>query len=105
MEKGFSEYAIKNNLDIELDLEIIKYDKPTDSYSYFKSLVESLIKKPQRPYEIYFYESKFTNIYGKYLLNLNDYLPKDHIKMYDSRVLSEECTYKDKLVGIVNIQS
>ena len=77
------------------------YDKPTDAFEYFKSLVESSVKKQSNPFDVYLYDSKHINVYGPLLLNLNLNLPKEHIEMYDSKVLKEECTYKDELVGLV----
>jgi len=101
MEKEFNEHAINNNLNVNMTLEIIKYEKPTDSYSYFKTLVETFLKKSNSPFDIYIYESIYTNIYGSYLLNLNDYLPKEHIEMYNSKLVKEEFIYgKDELVGL-----
>jgi len=99
--KKFNEYAERNNIkNITINIEILKYEKPSDSYSYFKSLVESLLKKEKNPYDMFFYNSKYTSIYGPYLLNLNLNLPKEHIEMYNQRVLREECTYKNELVGL-----
>jgi len=98
----FREYAERNNIkNITINIDILKYDKPSDSYSYFKSLVESLLKKGKNPYDMFFYNSKYTSIYGPYLLNLNSNLPKEHIEMYNPRVLKEECTYNNELVGLV----
>jgi len=99
-QQEFEEYAKSNNLNIELNMKIIKYDNTADLYSYFKSLVKSLIKKPKRPYEIYFYDSRFTSIYSPYLLNLNDYLEKEYIEKYDAKAIEEECYNENELVGI-----
>jgi len=100
VEGSFHEYAKKNNLDITITLDLLKYDKPTDSFTYFKSFVESLLKnKNTSAYDIYFYNAKFISIYGPYLLKLNSKLPEELIEMYNPRVLEEECTYKNELVG------
>jgi len=105
MEKRFGIYAENNNLNISITLDILKYEKPTDSYSYFKSLVESMLKKTNNPYDIYVYNSKYIDIYGPYLLNLSLNFPKEHIEMYDSIILKDECTYieNNELVGLVII--
>jgi len=84
-----------------MNLEALKYEKSIDALSYFKSLVESLLKKQNNSYDIYLYSSTYTSMYGPYLLNLNLNLPKEHIEMYNSKVLKGECTYKDELVGLV----
>ena len=100
LEKEFDEYAENNNLNVKIKFDVIKYEKPTDSYSYFKTLVESLLKKSTSPYDVYYYDSTYLNIYGPYLLNLSDYLPKEHIDMY--KIVKEACTYgENEVVGLV----
>jgi len=99
-ESKFAEYATSKNLSISINIEPLLYDKSTDALSYFKSLIESLLKKQNNPYDIYLYSSTYTSMYGPYLLNLNLNLPKEHIEMYNSKVLKEECSFKDELVGL-----
>jgi len=91
----------------------MKFTNPSDSYANFKSLVESSLKKSNNIYndsnneihstkfDIYIYDNRYTNIYGPYLLDLKDNLPKGFIEMYDSKIVSELCTYNDKVVGLV----
>jgi len=71
-----------------------------DNYSIF---VNYFLKRKSTKYDIFFFYSSFTDIHGPYLLNLNRWLPKEHIEMFDSGIISNSCTYKDKLVGLVNI--
>jgi len=46
----------------------------------------------------------FNNIYlkkfGKYLLNLNDYLNEEHINMYKNEIVSKTCYYNDQLIAL-----
>jgi len=105
MENEFTEYAKKNNLNFKIDLETLSYEKPSDSYSFFKLFVEQSLKKHNNnTRDIYFYDSKYSNLYGPYLLNLLDKIPKEHIEKYDSKIINEECTFEDKhgekLVGL-----
>ena len=44
-EKEFNEYAKNNNLNIEIELEVMKIGNPTDSYTNFKPIIESSLKK------------------------------------------------------------
>jgi len=102
----FEEYAKKNHLNITLQLETIIFTNPTDSYEYYKSLVETSLRKSvnndkNNKIDIYFYDLKFTNLYGSYLLDLKDEFPKAYIEMYDPKIIEETCTYKEKLVGLV----
>ena len=114
-EQDFGKYAEENNLNITIKVELMKFINPSDSYANFKSLVESSLKKSNNinndknsnneihstKFDIYIYDSKYTNIYGPYLLDLKNNLPEEHIEMYNPKVVSEICTYKDKVVGLV----
>jgi len=65
-------------------------------------MIETLVKKAKKnKYHFYFYDSTYISNYGPYLLDLSQYLPKDHIDIYNSDILSYTCYYKDKLVGLV----
>jgi len=80
---------------------VIKYEKPSDSYSYFKSLVESLLNKNNFPYDMYFYDSKYTDIYSPHLLNLKHNIPEEYIEKFDPRIIREAYSIEDELVGLV----
>jgi len=114
-ERLFDIYAKMNNLNITLNMEMITFTNPSDSFANFKSLVETSLKKSNNihynkssskeihstKYDIYIFDNRYTNIYGPYLLDLKENLPKEYIEMYDSKILSETSYYKDKLVGLV----
>jgi len=67
-----------------------------------KSTVESLFNKSNE-YDIFIYSSIYLKYIAPYLSNLKQYLPKEHIDMYDIRAISEIGTFKNELVGLVNI--
>jgi len=99
----FNEYAKKNNLTISLDIELTRLINPSDSYANFRSFVESSIKKSNKAsindiktYEVYIYDSRYTNIYAPYLMDLNDNLPKEIIEKFNSKVINETCIYESK---------
>jgi len=84
-----------------------KFENPSDSYTNFKSLVESSLKKSNdrtsineimnNKYDLYIYNNKYTNIYAPYLIDLKKHLPKEYIEMFNSKVVKETCTYENKL--------
>ncbi len=75
-------------------------NKQTDDYG---SAFEVLLKKnnTRKFYELFFYESYYKSKFGSYLMDLKNLLPEDHINMYDPRIISGTCYYKDNLIGIV----
>jgi len=84
---------------------MLKYEKPTDSFNSFKLFIESSLKKSNNTFDIYFFDNRYTSTFGSDLLNLKEFLPKEHIEMYDSETIKETCTYykndSEKLVGLV----
>jgi len=64
-----------------------------------------MIQKNDNLYDIYIYNSKYTNIFGPYLLHLKNNLLKKYIKMYNSKIIKETCIYKEELVELVKIIS
>jgi len=102
MINDFNEYSIKKELDIYVDLTVISN---SDSYESYASMVQALLmKKNNNKYDLYYYDNAYTQEYGPYLLDLEKYLPKDHIDMFNSKLLSQSCIYENKLVGLVNIK-
>ena len=111
----FEEYAKANNSTTTINVESMKYENPTSSYTNFKLLVESSLKKSNNihnanneknnntKFDIYFYDMRFTNLYGPYLLNLKEYLSKEFIEMYNSDIIEKTAIYNDELVGLVII--
>ncbi|ORX82376.1 periplasmic binding protein-like II [Anaeromyces robustus] len=97
---GFNQYAKENNIDIEVKLSLMTRSNFTASLGNSYLMVESLLKKKNNKYDMYFYDFSFLKKYGPYLLDLKELLPKEHINMYDDNILSSICTYEDKLVGI-----
>jgi len=96
----FNDYSIENNLNITIDHTFFSNLNSTNEYE-FKSTIEAFVKGDK--YDIYKYDNKNTPLYGKYLLDLNTVMDKNHINMYDSHIVSETSIYKNKLVGIVII--
>jgi len=92
----FKLYAQRNNLDFEIEIQSLIYEKPSDSYSFFKLFVEQSLKKQNNTFDVYFYDTKYTNLYGPYLLDIQDKLPKEYIELFNSKIINEECIYKDK---------
>jgi len=103
-ENAFKKYMEKKNLNITLNIEVMIFENPSDSYANFKSLVETSLRKSndktsnnKNKYDIYVYSNQYTNIYAPYLLDLKNFLPKEYIAMYNSKVVKETCTYKNEL--------
>jgi len=98
MINDFNQYAEENNLDIYLNLKVVK--SSSDNFEAYGSMVEQLLKKKSNKYDLYYFDNAYTQKYGQYLYNLRKLLPKEHIDMYHQNLLSYTCKYEDKLVGL-----
>jgi len=81
----------------------MNFENPTDSDENYKSVVESSLIKSinNNKFDIYFYNLRFTDIYGPYLLDLKELLSREHIERYNSKIISDTCFYNGQLVGLV----
>jgi len=103
----FARYSEEHNLGVTINPEIMKFDNPTDSYENFKSIVESSLKKSNsgksvtgKKYDVYFYSSKYLDLFGPYLLNLYDAIDKERIDIFDSKFIQDTCINNGELVGL-----
>eukprot|EP00833_Pecoramyces_ruminatium_P018892 jgi/Orpsp1_1/1192924/evm.model.d7180000096934.1 len=97
MVDDFNNYSIENKLNATLYLKSYTLSDKIDS---FGALIESLFIKKTNKYDLIYYDNAYTQKYGKYLLDLKKYLPKEHIEMYNEKIISESCIFEDKIVGL-----
>ncbi len=105
--REFNEYSVRENLNIELDLNVLSSGNSTiaASPSNFVSLLGTLYRKKEIKYDIIFYFNFFIDSLDKYFVDFNKYIKGDHMKLFDPQVLSLTCTKSDKkenkLIGLV----
>jgi len=95
-------YAKENNLDIELKL--VLFDETNSNYGeeFYSTTVYSWLNRQTSKYDVYIYDPLFTRRYTPYLLDLQEYLPKEHMAMYTSTSEAKNsCYYDEKWVGLV----
>eukprot|EP00833_Pecoramyces_ruminatium_P010810 jgi/Orpsp1_1/1184842/evm.model.c7180000091215.1 len=97
---GFNKYAKENNIDIRIKLNLMTRKNFTLSIENSILMIESLLKKRNNKYDIYFYDNADIRKYYPYLLDLSQYLPEEHIDIYDKNIISQTCLYQDKLIGL-----
>jgi len=64
-------------------------------------MIETLLRNKKNKYDLYYFDYTYTPILGSYLLDLNDRIPNNLLKIFNSNVLLNECSIEDKLVGLV----
>jgi hypothetical protein len=100
----FNKYAEEKNLDIELSILLYTEKNSTLYVNDYGSTIEYLLRRGSTKYDIYFYDNMYSQRYSQYLINLEDYLSKDHIALYSSGIASETCRYNKKWVGLSNME-
>ncbi|ORX63321.1 hypothetical protein BCR32DRAFT_273466 [Anaeromyces robustus] len=63
-------------------------------------MIENFLQKKSVKYDIYFFFDSFTEKYGQDLVDLEEYLPKEHIDLFDQSLLNISCIYNHKIVGM-----
>ncbi|KAL6631525.1 periplasmic binding protein-like II, partial [Neocallimastix sp. 'constans'] len=96
----FNKYSKEKKLDIVFDLTILTPDNSTSYINDYGIMIDNLLQKKTKKYDIFFYYGTYTKRYGKYFINLEDWLPKEHIDMYDPQIISKSCLYNNKVVGL-----
>jgi len=96
--KEFNRYSNEKNLDIELNLIYFTDSNDTIGYvDYSKAL--SLFGKRNKKYDIYAYDFQYLNIFSPYLLELEEYLPKNLTDLYSSKNNKKLTTYNGHILG------
>jgi len=98
----FNKYSIENNLNITINLIIFTPMNSSSGVDDFGSMIETLFKKSSDKYDLYFYDNIYSRRFEPYLIDLKDKLPEDYINEYNPNIISQACTYNNKIVGLVN---
>ncbi|KAL6635869.1 periplasmic binding protein-like II [Neocallimastix sp. 'constans'] len=92
----FNKYSEEKKLNITINLTKLT----TATVINFGSSVEVLLKRNSSKYDIYFYDYTYVSKYAPYLLELNEYVSKEELSQYNSKILLTNCYHQNKLVGL-----
>ncbi|ORX79188.1 periplasmic binding protein-like II, partial [Anaeromyces robustus] len=81
--KEFNKYAKENNLDITLRNVVFTYSNSTSLIKDYGSSIESLMNKKSVKYDIYMFDSIYTNKYSPFLLDLGKTINTTIINNFD----------------------
>jgi len=96
----FNIYATENNIDITIRLTVMSPENTANDYA---TAMELLLNKKSLKYDLYFYDSVYSAKFGKHFTNLYEYLPREHINMYNSNIISNSCIYNSHLIGLIHM--
>jgi len=89
----FNKYSDERNLDIELVMTYFTDSNDTIGYNDYSSTL-SLFTKKNNKYDVFAYDPLYLNIFSPYLLELDEYLPKELMDLYSSEV-NKKLVYHD----------
>jgi len=95
LKNSFNEYAKKENLDIQFDVVVFSNENSTNEVDNYAYTIDSLLAKKSTKYDLYFYFGSSNGDFSPNLLNLDEWLPKEHIAMYDPGILKSNCISDD----------
>ena len=101
----FNNYAKKHNLDIQINhvgLSVMNVSKYANGYGTF---VESLLKRKSKNYDLIFLDNTYTNQFANQVADLKNYVSKEVIEKYTSKIALSVEYDKDRLVAMVNFFS
>ena len=103
MAKKWNDYAKNNGIDIELEYTFYTLSNSSLLVGDFGTSLEYLLKKESKKYDIFFYDTMYSRRYYPYFIDLKDYLPEEHMALYNTEVPTQICTYNGKWVGLVSV--
>ncbi|ORX86176.1 periplasmic binding protein-like II [Anaeromyces robustus] len=95
----FNDYSIKNNLNITLDLTLFTSKNSTVHTTGDTITIQSLLENKSRKYDLYIYTFPYAPQFSEHLLDLNNYISKDIINLYDSEIFRETNIINNRLIG------
>ncbi|KAG4083812.1 periplasmic binding protein-like II [Neocallimastix lanati (nom. inval.)] len=95
----FNQLSKDQNLDISIKLNLLSSGNSTTSSVNYEELLDSIFKRKSKKYDLIFYDNIYTSKFEPYLLDLNNLLPEEHIKMYIPGVITQIGYHNNKLVG------
>ncbi|KAL6600239.1 hypothetical protein LY90DRAFT_504663 [Neocallimastix californiae] len=82
--KEFNRYSRENNLNITLHLDLITESNSTQDIDDYGSTMEYYFNRESSLYDLYFYDNIYTIRYSSKMLDLKQYLTKEHIDLYSA---------------------
>jgi len=100
---NFNEYSTKNDLNIHIELNILTPNNSTTEVTGYGSTIEALLNRKSEKHDLFFYDNIYSAKFGNHFLNLDDFLPKEHVDDYNYDIISKSCTNKNSLISLVII--
>ncbi|ORX80889.1 hypothetical protein BCR32DRAFT_280131 [Anaeromyces robustus] len=96
----FNDYAKENNLDIDLKMVLFTDQNTTAQKDNFFSSMDTLLNKKSQKYDLVVYDPLYIVEYEKHLLDLKEWLPQEHIQLYNSGNAPKISIHNNKWIGI-----
>jgi len=102
MINSFNRYANETNKDIQLQLTYFTDVSNVVGYNDYSSTLGLLGKKNSK-YDIFAYDANYLSAFSPYLMELDEYLPKNFTDLYSSKNNRMLNYYNGHIRGFLNI--
>jgi len=96
----FNEYSQKNNLDIHLEFVAFTKENSTVTVKGYEDYIQDQLINKSTENDLYFYDNIFTFKFGPHFLPLNNLIPDETFKYYESGIANEISKYNKKWVAL-----
>jgi len=103
IKQNFNDYAIKNNLNITLNINLFSSKNSTQNINNFHSSIETLIDKKSDKYDLFTFDPIYIRNLYPYFIDLKEWLPSEYIDWFSLNNIDKICTYENKWIGLVSI--
>eukprot|EP00833_Pecoramyces_ruminatium_P017622 jgi/Orpsp1_1/1191654/evm.model.d7180000087585.1 len=96
----FNKYSKLNNLDIKLQFVLFSEKNTSIGRDQYDSTIDLYLKKKTKKFDLYIFDPIYTKRYSSHFIDLNKWLPKEHLDLYSSGEAKKICVYNNKWVGL-----
>ncbi|KAG4090277.1 hypothetical protein H8356DRAFT_1279713 [Neocallimastix lanati (nom. inval.)] len=100
IKQNFNDYAIKNNLNITLNINLFSSKNSTQNINNFHSSIETLIDKKSDKYDLFTFDPIYIRNLYPYFIDLKEWLPSEYIDWFSLNNIDKICTYENKWIGL-----
>lgn len=97
----FKTFSKKHNLNITFNLNLLTSENFTVGVKDYEFFLDNLIQRKSTKYDIYFFDNIFTFKYGPSFENLEKYISKEEMNLFNYNIIKNTCMYNGNWVALV----
>eukprot|EP00833_Pecoramyces_ruminatium_P014949 jgi/Orpsp1_1/1188981/evm.model.d7180000068652.1 len=86
----FNKDITYNSQNITVNLNTFSLNDDIKVINTYDAMMSITLGKKIDSYDLYVYGNQFTSKYSRYFQNLSNFLPKEHVDMYDKNIINRD---------------